>query len=377
VETTTENYQLNSDLTLTTSSGSSLFVRAVALALTKENNQLIECRLTFKVSPKLYQRIDSEALFNLKPQVRGSLIAGEFLPELDILIEAMLKPNLLPSLGLYAANIEQAASYIINLNQEQPDASLLFTENWLGLSVTQPIDLGETGYRTFWGYLSPSAITQAGSSSEEISDKIVNFFQEWTQSSMSGVTDKAHLEMLEEMVNFLKELADFVPDTFTQKIQAGLKPTFRSGQILEAIINFFTEDDWSYTKIQGEPTLSLAFQGENGKWICYAKSRTEQAQFVFYSICPVNAPENKLSPVAEFITRANYGTIIGNFELDYTDGEIRYKTSIDVEGSTLTFSQIKQLVYTNVMMMDEYLPGIMSVIDGGVEAGDAIAQIEL
>jgi hypothetical protein len=57
-------------------------------------------------------------------------------------------------------------------------------------------------------------------------------------------------------------------------------------------------------------------------------------------------------------------------------GEIRYKTSIDVEGSTLTFPQIKQLVYTNVMMMDEYLPGIISVIDGGVEARDAIAQIE-
>jgi hypothetical protein len=28
------------------------------------------------------------------------------------------------------------------------------------------------------------------------------------------------------------------------------------------------------------------------------------------------------------------------------------------------------------MMMDEYLSGIMSVIDGGVEAREAIAQIE-
>ena len=377
METTTENYQLNSDLTLTTSSsGSPLFVRAVALALTQENNQLIEYRLSFKVSPELYQRIDSEALFNLKPQVRGSLRGGEFLPELDILIEAMLKPNLLPSLGVDATTFEEAASYILNLNQEQPDAPLLLTENWLGLSVTQPLESGETGYRTFWNYISPSAIAQAGSSSEEISDKIVNFFQEWTQTSMSGMTDKAHLEMLEEMVNFLKELADFVPDTFTQKIQAGLKPTFRGGQILEAIINFFTEDDWSYTKIQGEPTLSLAFQGENGKWICYAKSRTEQAQFVFYSICPVNAPENKRSSVAEFITRANYGTIIGNFELDYTDGEIRYKTSIDVEGSNLTFPLIKQLVYANVTMMDEYLPGIVSVIEGDVEPKEAIRAIE-
>jgi hypothetical protein len=68
--------------------------------------------------------------------------------------------------------------------------------------------------------------------------------------------------------------------------------------------------------------------------------------------------------------------IIGNFELDFTDGEIRYKTSIDVEGANLTFTQIKRLVYANVMMMDQYLPGIMSVIDSDVEPKDAIAQIE-
>jgi hypothetical protein len=34
------------------------------------------------------------------------------------------------------------------------------------------------------------------------------------------------------------------------------------------------------------------------------------------------------------------------------------------------------LVYANVTMMDEYLPGIMSVIYGEVEPKDAIAQIE-
>jgi hypothetical protein len=47
-----------------------------------------------------------------------------------------------------------------------------------------------------------------------------------------------------------------------------------------------------------------------------------------------------------------------------------------VEGSNLTFDLIKQLVYTNVTMMDEYLPGILSVIEGDVEPKDAIAQIE-
>lgn len=149
-----------------------------------------------------------------------------------------------------------------------------------------------------------------------------------------------------------------------------------SQNILSAIINFFTSHDWPFVKIQSEPVLHMILSGKNGKWTCYAKARTERAQFVFYSICPVSVPESKHLALAEFITRANYGTIIGNFELDFATGEIRYKTSIDISGSTLASTQIKQLVYANVMMMDEYLPGIISVLDGDVEVKDAIASIE-
>jgi hypothetical protein len=80
--------------------------------------------------------------------------------------------------------------------------------------------------------------------------------------------------------------------------------------------------------------------------------------------------------IAEFLTRANSGIIIGNFELDFTDGEISYKTSIDVEGDRLSFALIQRLVYANVTMMDEYLPGILSVIYDNVSPADAIAKIE-
>jgi hypothetical protein len=142
------------------------------------------------------------------------------------------------------------------------------------------------------------------------------------------------------------------------------------------MINFFTADDWPFVQLPGQSALQIGFQGENGKWNCYARARDEEQQFVFYSICPVNAPQDKRLAVAEFITRANCGMMIGNFELDFSDGEISYKTSIDVEGDRLSSALIQGLVYANVTMMDEYLPGILSVIYGNVSPEDAIAQIE-
>jgi hypothetical protein len=373
--TKTQNHQLDSELAVHDRTQSPLTVHAVALALTTQDDQLIECRLTFQVNPELYHRIETEALFNLKPEVRNPLSAGEFLPKPDIKIEITLKPDLLPRLAGHSANIDEAATYLLNLSQEQPDDPLLSTENWLALSVKQLQEWGETGYRTLWDYISPAALAQAATSdsSEEISEAIVNFFKDWTEANLSEVTQKATSQMFEGMTNFFKELADVNLDEKVEKFRQNLST---SGQILEEIVSFFTKDDWPYTKIKGEPVLLTAFQGENGKWNCSAKVREEQEQFVFYSICPVNAPENKQLAIAEFLTRANSGMIIGNFELDFADGEIRFKTSIDVQGDFLSFELIKQLVYANVTMMDEYLPGIKSVIENDVEPKDAIAQVE-
>jgi hypothetical protein len=52
-------------------------------------------------------------------------------------------------------------------------------------------------------------------------------------------------------------------------------------------------------------------------------------------------------------------------------GKFATKPSIDVDGDILSSALIKRLVYANVTMMDEYLPGIMSVIYGDVEPKDA------
>ncbi|GET35956.1 YbjN domain-containing protein [Microseira wollei] len=384
--TKTESYQLDSDLTLRDRSQSPLTLRAVSLSLIKQDDEVIECRFTFKVNPQLYQRIDTEALFNLKPEVRRPLSAGNFLPSSDIEIEIGLQPNLLPQPIEQATNANEAATYILNLSQEQPENPLLSTESWLALSVKQQQESSETGYRTLWADMTASVFVQAATEGEgdQINDAIANFFKESIQANLPAVTQEATSQMVEEMTNYFKQLANVsldglaqrVSSTFAQEVEASFNSTPTNEQFFAEIVNFFTEDEWPFVQIEGEPLLQMVFQGENGKWTCYAKARVEQKQLVFYSVCPVNTPENKRMAIAEFLTRANCGMIIGNFEMDFEDGEIRYKTSIDVEGDSLSSALIKQLVYANVMMMDQYLPGIMSVIYGEVEAVDAIAQIE-
>jgi hypothetical protein len=156
-----------------------------------------------------------------------------------------------------------------------------------------------------------------------------------------------------------------------------MSPLFGGSQgILDTVVQFFKEDNWKYRQLEGKSALRLGFQGDNGSWNCYAQAREEHQQFVFYSVLDTNVPQNKRAAVAEFLTRANYGLFIGNFEMDYSDGEVRYKTSITVKGDRLTTALVKNLIYINVIMMDKYFPGIMSVVYAGISPADAIAEVE-
>lgn len=366
----TEHYPLKTELNLTVrDTQSPLTVRAISLTLTKQDDKLIKCRFTFQVNLKVYQRIDKEALFNLTPDVRIPLSGVEFLPEPNIVIESDLKPDFLTHLAEHTTKIDETATYILSLSQEQPDSPLLSTENWLAVFVKQQQESGETGYRTLWSYVNPQSLSGEDSSSAEITEGITNFFKDVVSSSLDTVAKEFSNETLGAISHFFQDVAQNIP---------GLTPqdTTSKQPIFQAIVNFFTQDDWSFTRVQGELGLRLGFAGDHGTWNCYAQAKEEQEQFTFYSICPILAPESTRAAVAEFITRANYGLIVGNFEMDFADGEIRYKTSIDVTSDELTSNMIQRLVYANVTMMDEYLPGIIAVIEKDVSPGEAIALIE-
>lgn len=148
------------------------------------------------------------------------------------------------------------------------------------------------------------------------------------------------------------------------------------GMLLDKLTEFFTEEEWEFQALANRGILRMGFSGENGHWPCYAQARETQQQIVVYSICPLRVPEELRPAMAEFITRANYGLVVGNFEMDYEDGELRYKTSLDVEDTEATMELIRHIVYGNVTTLDRYLPGILAVLGGAKSPEAAVLAID-
>lgn len=148
------------------------------------------------------------------------------------------------------------------------------------------------------------------------------------------------------------------------------------GKLFDQICAYFEENQWVFDRLEGREVLRMGFQGEVGKWTCFAQAREKQQQFVFYSRPDFQVPENLRGAMAEFVTRANYGVILGNFELDFNDGELRYKTAIDIEGGELLPQFIRNLVGTNITMMDRHLMALQSVATGERTPLEALDDME-
>jgi hypothetical protein len=140
------------------------------------------------------------------------------------------------------------------------------------------------------------------------------------------------------------------------------------GQVLQT-------DGWHPEQVEDRLIYRVIFSDRNGPLTCFAQIRPEVEQFAFYVIAPIQTPEPARPAMADFLTRVNYGLWIGNFEIDWKDGEVRYKSSLDFEGVPLTPQLIRNAIQPAVRTMTCYLPGLVSIARDGQSSEEAFAQI--
>jgi hypothetical protein len=313
-------YTIDEPLTFAPPIGAPLTAQVLTIRVVEEDDEIVECHLALQVLPDIYLRIDSEALFNLQPEVRGPL-GHAFNTSHPIELDVALDAELLPVLNEGITSTDEAVNRLFKLSQSGATSQLLDTRSWYALHVKQAVEL-------------PPDMQEAGTLK-------AGYSTIWADTDI-GENDDSPFEE----------------------------------DALEVLAEFFRQIAWPFQRVPGQETLDLNFQGDSAMWQCYAHVRRAGTQCAFYSVCPEQISPERRAAVAEYITRANFGLIVGNFEMNWASGEVRFKTSLDVEGDRLSLALVRQLVESNVSLMDQYLPGILSVNRGEVTPAEAIVELE-
>jgi hypothetical protein len=148
-----------------------------------------------------------------------------------------------------------------------------------------------------------------------------------------------------------------------------------STQIANTVRKFLTGDDWnfSFDDDKGLFTFNLTMKTKMKK-ISYRVLVNDNGYSV-YAASPLGA-DDCLHEMAEFVCRANYGLRNGNFELDFRDGEVRYKCYVNCDGQMPCDEIVKDSIYVPYFMMKRYGDGIISVIFGNQTAEEAVRTCE-
>lgn len=146
--------------------------------------------------------------------------------------------------------------------------------------------------------------------------------------------------------------------------------------IFRAFCRFLDDDDWRYRVVEEQTIIKFGIQGETADFDCFVDIKPDRHLCILYVIAPNRVPSQKRTQVAEFLTRANYGLILGCFELDMDDGEVRYRTSVQIEDSEMSQAMIKTMIYASIATMEGYYRGLMSIIYGSATVMQAIKAWE-
>ena len=153
-----------------------------------------------------------------------------------------------------------------------------------------------------------------------------------------------------------------------------------STEIAKAIQNFLRSDDWKFSFDEKKEIFKFGLSSRSKIKRLHYHIIVRDDGYTVYASSPVGADrddKDMMRNMGEFICRANYGLRNGNFEIDFNDGEIRYKTFVDCDGGAIPTSEvIRDSIYLPASMFKKYGDGILDIIYQNISAKKAVAKCE-
>ena len=144
-------------------------------------------------------------------------------------------------------------------------------------------------------------------------------------------------------------------------------------KIIAPLIKFLESLKCHYEIDRAKGILHSGLENKNTMWRWLAH-QDDEGRFAMVSLLPLKASEMRQNACAELLVRINVKLGLGHFDLDFSDGQIAFRTAIPVgEGSRLRMSVIEHVIRGHHTLVDQYLPAISTVLFSGQTPEEALA----
>ena len=145
--------------------------------------------------------------------------------------------------------------------------------------------------------------------------------------------------------------------------------------LLPTILDALNGREWTYTVNEELSLVTFGVGGEHSAYNCALFADDETRLVTMIAQSPMRIPHEERLTACELLMRANHGLMFGAFDLDFSDGEVRYKVAVDVEGGTLGVEAVHSMMTVALDMYELWYPALMKVVYGGISPEDAVAEV--
>jgi hypothetical protein len=145
------------------------------------------------------------------------------------------------------------------------------------------------------------------------------------------------------------------------------------GMLLSTIRAMLDAQQFQYQAI-GTNSLTSTFHNEHGVYTILFSAWDATAIVTLWGAYGSNIPENRRVPIAEALTRINFLLSLGNFELDFSDGELHFRIGIDVEDGRLSEKMLSNMLCCTLHAMERFHVALMRIAFGDIEPETALAE---
>ncbi len=148
--------------------------------------------------------------------------------------------------------------------------------------------------------------------------------------------------------------------------------------IMEMVANVLDANDAAYGVRADDPLIDTGFVGEQGVFGVTIGLIGDPRCLAVSIRVPLVVPEDVRLEMADLISRANYGLIIGAFEMKTSEGLIRFRSSIPIADGEVTGEQFKDLYFASLVTADRYYRAMARLMYGDdLSPAEAVAEVEM
>ena len=129
--------------------------------------------------------------------------------------------------------------------------------------------------------------------------------------------------------------------------------------LYQAIASFLDDASIPYVG-EASALIVTEISGEHGSWRTFIQitDEPENRFIVIHAQFPAGIPAGSRAKLSERLTRINYDLALGNFELGMGDGELLFKTAIDLADGVLTRQMFWRMYDRNRQVMNQHFAEI-------------------